>query len=78
MWWLTFLDGGVVVIEASSLTQARMLAAALGLGQISHFAEGHFIKPERAALIPDAFIRRMLSAAEARRLRDRMESARIQ
>ena len=78
MWWLTFLHGGVTIIEASSLTHARALAAAHGLGRVSHFAAGHFIDPESAALIPDAFIRRMLSAAEARRLRDRMEPARIQ
>jgi hypothetical protein len=69
MWWLTFLNGGVVIIEASSLTHA-----AHGLGRVVHFAEGHFISPESAALIPDAFVGRMLSAIEARRLLDRMES----
>jgi hypothetical protein len=74
MWWLTFLNGGVVIIEASSLIHARSLAAAHGLGRVVHFAEGHFINPESAALIPDAFIGRMLSAIEARRLLDRMES----
>jgi hypothetical protein len=75
MWWLTFLTGGVVIIDASSLTHGRALAAAHGLGRVAHFAEGHFINPESAALIPDAFISRMLSAIEARRLLDRMESA---
>jgi hypothetical protein len=74
MWWLTFLNGGVVIIEASSLIHARSLAAAHGLGRVVHFAEGHFINPESAALIPDAFIGRMLSAIEARRLLDRMGS----
>ena len=53
MWWLTFLNGGVVIIEASSLIHARSLAAAHGLGRVVHFAEGHFINPESAALIPD-------------------------
>src|SRR5258708_33046522 len=72
MWWLTFLNGGVVIIEASSLTHARSLAAAHGLGRVVHFAEGHFINPESAALIPDAFIGRMLSAIEARRLLGRV------
>ena len=57
MWWLTFLNGGVVIIEASSLIHARSLAAARGLGRVVHFAEGHFINPESAALIPDAFFR---------------------
>ena len=75
MWWLTFLNGGVVIIEASSLIHARSLAAAHGLGRVVHFAEGHFISPASAALIPDAFVGRMLSAIEARRLLDRMESA---
>jgi hypothetical protein len=45
MWWLMFLSGGVVIIEASSLIHARALAAAHGLGRVSHFAEGHFIDP---------------------------------
>src|SRR5258708_22284836 len=75
MWWLTFLNGGVVIIDASSLTHARSLAAAHGLGRVVHLAEGHFINPESAALIPDAFIARMLSAIEARRLLDRLETA---
>src|ERR1700680_2031278 len=56
MGWLTFLNGGVVIIEASSLIHARSLAAAHWLGRVAHFAEGHFINPESAALIPDAFI----------------------
>jgi hypothetical protein len=46
MWWLTFLHGGVAIIEASSLTHARALAAAHGLGRVSHFGEGHFIDPD--------------------------------
>src|SRR3977135_2497219 len=74
MWWLTFLNGGVGIIEASSLTHARALAAVHGLGRVVHFAEGHFINPESAALVPDAFIGRVLSAIEAVRLLDRMGS----
>ena len=70
MWWLTFLNGGVVIIEASSLTHARALAAAHGLGRVSHFAEGHFINPESAALIPDAFVGlAVLSLLPASRMR---------
>jgi hypothetical protein len=65
MWRLSFLHGGVVIVEASTLTHARMLAAVYGGGRVSHFAEGHVISPERAALIPDDSIGRMLSPAPA-------------
>jgi hypothetical protein len=44
--WLSFLHGGVVIIEASSLIHARTLAALRELGRVSHVAEGHFIDPE--------------------------------
>jgi hypothetical protein len=70
MWSLSFFDGGVVIIEASSLVHARTIAALHELGRVSHFAEGHFIDPDRAALIPDNSIGRMLSSIEARKLRD--------
>jgi hypothetical protein len=45
MWWLTFLNGGVVIIEASSLIHARSLAAAHGLGRVVHFAEAISLIP---------------------------------
>jgi hypothetical protein len=73
MWWIWFLHGVVVIIKASSLIHARTLAALYGLGRVSHFAEGPFINPERAALIPDDFIARMLSPIEARHLRNLLE-----
>jgi hypothetical protein len=69
MWWLSFLDGGVVIIEASSLIHARTLAVLHGLGRVSRFAVGHFIDPDRAAMIPDDFVGRMLSPNEAEKLR---------
>ena len=68
MWWLLFHNGGVVVIKASSLVHARLLAAQNGLGRASHFVEGHFIDPARMALIPDEYVGRMLSPIEARQL----------
>jgi len=40
MSWLLFRDSGVVIIGASSLVHARLLAAANGLGRASHFVEG--------------------------------------
>jgi len=70
MWWLLFRQGGVVVIKASSLVHARLLAAQSGLGRASHFIEGHFIDPRRMMAIPDEYIGRMLSPLEARRLEE--------
>jgi hypothetical protein len=73
MWWLSFLGGGVVILEASSLSHARMLAAMNKLGRVSRFAEGQSISPEVAALIPSESIGRFLSSREARDLRDLVE-----
>jgi len=68
MWWLSFRDGGVVVIKASSLVHARLLAARNGLGYASHFVEGYFIDPARMMPIPHEYVGRMLSPIEARQL----------
>jgi hypothetical protein len=73
MWWLSFLGGGVVILEASSLSHARMLAALNNLGRVSRFAEGHSISPEVAALISNDSIGRFLSSREARDLRELIE-----
>ena len=70
MWWLTFRDGSVVILEASSLLHARMLAVKYGLGRPAYFVEGHFIDPEWAAVIPHDDIGRMLSPPEARQVHD--------
>jgi hypothetical protein len=66
MWWLTFFGGDVVIIDAASLAHARLLAAVLG--RASHFAKGHSISSGLAALIPDDFLRRMLSPTETQQL----------
>jgi hypothetical protein len=68
MWWLSFHHGGVVVIEASSLVHARLLAARNGLGRPSHFVEGRFIDPAHVTPIPPEYVGRMLSPIEARQL----------
>jgi hypothetical protein len=68
MWWLSFRDGGVVIISASSLVHARLLAARNGLGRASHFVEGNFINAEHLPPIPPEFVGRMLSPIEARQL----------
>jgi hypothetical protein len=64
MWWLTFRHGEVVIIDASSLVHARMLAAKHGFGRPAYFAGGHFVDPERAMLIPNDAIGRTLSPSE--------------
>jgi hypothetical protein len=68
MWWLSFVGGGGVIVEAVSLAQARLLAVAKGLGRASKFAEGHSIKPNLSELIPDGSVGRILTPVEARRL----------
>jgi hypothetical protein len=68
MWWLSFFGGDVVIIEAASLAHARLLAAANVLGRASHFAEGHSISSGLATLIPDNFLRRILSPTETKQL----------
>jgi len=68
MWWLSFRDGGVVIISASTLVHARLRAAGNGLGRASHFVEGNFIDTEHLPPIPAEFIGRMLSPVEARHL----------
>jgi hypothetical protein len=70
MWWLSFSDGSVVIIAASSLAHARLLAAAKGLGRASHFVEGNRIDTERLPPIPAEFIGKMLSPVDARQLID--------
>lgn len=79
MWWLSFADGSVVIIAASSLAHARLLAAAKGLGRASHFVEGNPIDTGRVPPIPVEFVGRMLSPVDARQLLEvlnRLESGR--
>jgi hypothetical protein len=68
MWWLSFRDGGVVIINASSLVHARLLCAAKGLGRASDFVEGNLIDTARLPPIPDEFVSKMLSPVDARQL----------
>jgi hypothetical protein len=68
MWWLSFRDGGAVIISASSLVHARLLAAANGLGRASLFVEGNLIDTARLPPIPPEFVGRTLSSVDARRL----------
>jgi hypothetical protein len=75
MWWLSFNDGSVVILAASSLTHARLLAAAKGLGRASDFIEGNQIDTEHLPPIPGEFVGRMLSPVDARRLLDVLDDS---
>ena len=68
MWWLSFLGGGVVIIEAASLAHARLLAVVNGFGRASQFVEGYPIDAHLAARVPDHSVGRILTPGEARQL----------
>jgi hypothetical protein len=62
MWWLQFEEGNAAVVTAASLVQARLIAAAQGLGRASKFVEGYEIDAEFLQFIPgDNFIGKELS-----------------
>jgi hypothetical protein len=73
MWWLSFRDGTAVIIEATSLAHARMLAAVHQIGRVAQFADGYLLSPDLAALIPNDCVDRLLSRDDAWRLYDRLQ-----
>jgi hypothetical protein len=78
LWWLTYNDRrgrlhGAFIIEAASLTSARMSAADNALDIGVSFAEGHEVDAARSALIPPGYIDMMLPRKEAAGLLDRIK-----
>jgi hypothetical protein len=75
--WLTYNQGGhplgVVVVDSSSLIQARIRVAS-DIDLNGDFVEGHQLDEAVAPRIPAAAIGRMLSPKEATRLLDYLES----
>jgi hypothetical protein len=66
LWLLSFTGRrNAAVIRADTLIQARLVAAADGVGRASHFDEGFAIDPEYAGQIPPSLIGRQLSGDEA-------------
>jgi hypothetical protein len=77
MWWLSYQEGVLILdVEASSLTHARLIAAAEGFGRVSHFEDGYCIDPDDAARIPDDLRGRMLSVIEIQKVRELLRDAR--
>jgi hypothetical protein len=65
MWWLRFKEGNAAVVAATSLVQARLIAAAHGLGQASKFVEGYPIDADFLQFVPNDLIGKELSKNEA-------------
>jgi hypothetical protein len=65
LWLLSFIQREIgVIVEANTLTHARLLAAAHQVCRASLFDEGVPIKPSFRARIPAGFIGRALSQDE--------------
>ena len=65
LWWILFRGGGAAIIEAETLTHARILAVVKQCGWASHFVEGYEIDTDLAEAIPGDLIGRKLSRDEA-------------
>jgi hypothetical protein len=65
LWWLKFIGGRVVIIEGESLAHARLLATVNEFGRASQFIDGYAIDSHLMELIPEDYIGRTLSRADA-------------
>ncbi len=69
LWLLSFRgEGAAVIVEAESLTHARLVAVAKDLCRPSLFDEGYAVDPDLVTMIPKDLIGRNLSRTEARDL----------
>ena len=72
LWWLSFRRGekaaGVTIIEASSLSHARMLVAIEGLDAGLDFSDGVLLQSQLAATISVNEVGRLLTPDEAMRI----------
>jgi hypothetical protein len=65
LWLLSFTEREVaIIVEAETITHARLLAAANQVCRVSQFDEGWAIKPAIRERIPSDFIGRTLSQDE--------------
>jgi hypothetical protein len=65
---------GVVLVEASALSEARMFAAIDGVDQLADFSQGFELDAEQASLIPPDSLGRMIAPDAARGLMAWIES----
>jgi hypothetical protein len=65
LWWLKFIGGRVVIIEGESLAHARLLATVNEFGRASQFIDGYAIDCHLMEPIPEDYIGRTLSRADA-------------
>jgi hypothetical protein len=79
LWWLSYRQGettaGVTIIEASSISHARMLVAIEGLDTGLDFADGLLLHCQLAAMISLNEVGRLLSPQEATRIVEFFEAA---
>jgi hypothetical protein len=71
MWWLQFEEGNAAVVAATTLAQARVIAAIHGLGRVSKFLEGYPIDAEFLRFIPSYLIGKELSKEDASEVLER-------
>jgi hypothetical protein len=72
LWWLKFIGGQVVLIEGESLAHARLLATVNEFGRASQFIDGYAIDSYLMELIPEDYIGRALSKADADELLEQL------
>jgi hypothetical protein len=75
--WLFYRgrDGaGAVILEAASITDARMLAIEAGVEVGLTFVEGHVLNADRATMVMAGELGRLLPLNEARRIIERFEA----
>ena len=71
MWWLQFEGGNAAVVAATTLAQARVIAAISGIGRASKFTEGYPIDDEFLRFIPSYLIGKELSKEDASEVLER-------
>jgi hypothetical protein len=80
LWWLSYRRSGevagIAIVEAQSLTHARLRAALDGLDQDATFAEGHRLDGKLSALVTPLEIGRFLPLRAALRIIERFEGKR--
>ena len=65
LWWLEFFGGRAVIIEGESLAHAHLRATVNEFGRASQFVGGYAIDSHLMELIPEDYIGRTLSRADA-------------